>query len=105
MADKQKTPLQKKTDRVEVMLYSLVAAVVILFSMLVFGLHQNSQAIHQGKEAICALKSNDQHQITSTKRFLREHPAGIPGVPNKLLLEGLAQTEAQLAALKNIKCS
>lgn len=100
-----KTKLEKKADRVEIMLYSLAAAIVIIFSMLIFGLRQNQQAINQSHQAICAEKLTYQQQIKSTKSFLRDHPKGIPGVPNKLLLQGLQETEAQLAALHNISCS
>lgn len=100
-----KSPLEREVDRIKVFIYGLAAALVIVFTMLVYGIAQNTKAINQGHTAICQEKSYYHRNIAQTEKFLKQHPGGIPGVPNSLLLQGLHATEAQLHALKDISCS
>lgn len=97
--------LSKRINRVQALMYIMGAAIVILFSVLVYGIQQNQQAISQGHAAICNSKSELKNKIQSTEHFLQTNPKGIPGVPNKLLLQGLAQDKAQLKALGPVSCS
>ena len=97
--------LSKRLHRIQSILYAAGAAIVILFAMLVYGISQNKQAIDQGHKAVCGTKQQLERNIKSTENFLQTHPKGIPGVPNKLLLQGLEQDKAQLKALGPVSCS
>lgn len=103
--DDQFEKLSRRLHRIQSLLYVGAAAIVILASLLVYGLHQNSSAISQVHGVQCNRKQQLEHDIKTTENFLRTHPQGIPGVPNKLLLQGLKQNKAQLKTLEPISCS
>lgn len=62
----------------------------------------------QLNRAVCAWRNDlqdravDQRRsIAKTERFLKEHPEGIPGVPVKLLKDGLRDSRASLKNLRS----
>jgi hypothetical protein len=97
--------LAKRIHRLQSLMYVMGAGIVILFSVLVYGISQNQTAVSQSRAAICGAKRELRNKINSTEHFLETHPQGIPGIPNKLLRQGIAQDKAQLKALGPVPCS
>jgi len=101
-----------KADTVKIILAAIGIAVIIGVSATAFALrtsnHASAQALTAAKSAtraLCLLRHDKVVSIRTTVQFLKDHPAGIPGVPNSLLRQGLAQTRAEVEALKDVKCS
>ena len=97
--------LCRKVRRIEALLYVFAAGIVILFSLLVYGIHQNQDGLNKIHKVACTQKKQLEQNISGTESFLRNHPKGIPGVPNKLLLRGLQQNKEQLKSLGPVSCS
>jgi hypothetical protein len=58
----------------------------------------------EAHKAICALRQDLVQRVTSSKQFLREHPAGIPGVPLAVIESGIRNQEATVKALASLTC-
>lgn len=56
-------------------------------------------------DALCIVRGRLARDIGRTEKFLRENPQGIPGIPSKLILEGLASDKNDLKSLKGLRCS
>lgn len=79
----------------------LMFAVVIAFGT--FAFITNGRRAHEGQEAhdkICALAQEYVFRISNTKEFLRDRPAGIPGVPVKAIKADLKNEEKTFDILK-----
>jgi hypothetical protein len=55
-------------------------------------------------EAICALTADLEIRTDSTRRFLAQHPKGIPGIPATTLRESLQNQERTIDALSVVSC-
>ncbi len=90
--------------------WALAFALVLCFTLLAISTHRNANAIKAGDRALCALKSNDQDSLKSTKRILKANPLGdvvIAGThfTHKELLADEAKLEKHIAAYKDVPCS
>lgn len=54
--------------------------------------------------ALCAVRANLQAEVSTSEEFLRENPAGIPGVPVETIEFGMQQTRATVKALAPLRC-
>lgn len=63
---------------------------------------QTRTTARQGKlahDALCALNQRNIDRIATSKEFLREHPNGIPGVPVKLIKDGIRADQSTVNIL------
>lgn len=74
--------------------FLILAAFVVLALYLVDG----------ARQALCAQRADldgriasDTRSLERSRRFLREHPNGIPGIPARLIRQGIAEDAATLA--------
>ena len=54
--------------------------------------------------ALCALRSDLERRVASSRAFLAEHPDGIPGISAKVIRDGLRNQESTIRALSGIDC-
>ena len=54
--------------------------------------------------ALCALRSDLERRVTSSRAFLAEHPRGIPGISAKVIRDGVRNQESTIRALSGIDC-
>ena len=85
----------------------LILIVVLLTTWVGLNTIRQSREAHRTTIALCALGDNIHrgvgeraHKIATTESFLKTHPKGIPGVPVKLLEQGLAADKASLRSQK-----
>ena len=102
-----KSTLERKIDRLGILLYSMGAAIIIIFAILVFGVardQQNTQQIHQ---ALCAEKNGYAQQVASTKKYLKQHPDGAPALHLSAgyLRQQIKKEQKQLKAFESVSCS
>lgn len=64
----------------------------------------NHRAIKQATRALCTERQQYLDAAASTKQFLIDHPRGIPGVPNRLLINGEKNDLARAKALSDVRC-
>lgn len=87
------------------LLVSLVATVVLAFAF--YAIHQNHSLARQGREAhdaLCVLKADYRHRLRVGRRFLHEHPNGIPGVKVGVIRASVTNQKATLRSLKPLHC-
>ena len=106
--DKNKTPLERMADRqkrIEAILFVLAAALVISFSVVVYGIAQNQKAIDTGKRAICTQKHQAEKGVKTAKKFLLDHPNGTADFSRAFIENAIRQSQQQIDAYKDINCS
>jgi hypothetical protein len=54
--------------------------------------------------ALCALRTDLELRAASSRRFLADHPDGIPGIPAKVIRDGISNQERTITALRGIDC-
>jgi hypothetical protein len=54
--------------------------------------------------ALCALRTDLERRVESSRTFLVEHPAGIPGIPVKTIQDGIRNQQRTIRALGGISC-
>jgi hypothetical protein len=72
--------------------------------LVILALHKQSSYINRTHNSLCTLVADLHDRVDGTKKFLSEHPDGIPGVPKQTLLDSLANQERTLVSLKGLKC-
>lgn len=85
-------------------LLSLVIATVIFYASFIGAgayVYLQSNTTHQ---ALCALRSNRQQNVRASQRFLLTHPKGIPGIPRKLIFQGMERERETIHSLDNLRC-
>lgn len=61
-----------------------------------------SRAARDGRQAhsaLCALNQRNIDRIATSRQFLREHPEGIPGIPAKLIQDGIKSDQSTVNVL------
>lgn len=56
-------------------------------------------------DALCIVRRRLARDISRGTKFLKEHPEGIPGIPSKLIVEGITSDRTDLKALRGLHCS
>jgi hypothetical protein len=81
---------------------------VFLFVVVVGGagylLTHKSEEGSETHKAVCALIADLEVRTEGTRRFLDDHPNGIPGIPASTLRESLQNQERTIDALSVVSC-
>lgn len=84
---------------------AFMAVVLVTFAVLIFAtwqVAQNRKTARQGQlahDALCALNQRNIDRIAQSQEFLRDHPDGIPGIPVKLIKDGIKADSSTVAVL------
>lgn len=88
-----------------------ITAFLIVLAISIFGLYQlrvqndrTQKAAEQSARALCNIRNTYAQSIRSTREFLKDHPKGIPGIPNSVLLKGIADNQKRIKALSDVDC-
>ena len=54
--------------------------------------------------ALCALRTDLERRVASSRAFLAEHPDGIPGISAKVIRDGIVNQQSTISALSGIDC-
>lgn len=86
-----------------------VLVIVLLVAAITFGAgsrrtNQNIERNETARIALCALRTDLDVRIVSSKQFLEENPKGIPGIPASLIRQGLANSIRTRKALSVLDC-
>ena len=65
---------------------------------------RSETATYLADRGLCALRDTYDHQIQSSLDFLAHHPAGIPGIPRSLILQGVKDNRLRREALADVSC-
>lgn len=90
---------------------SFAAVVLVAFLVLAvmgYAIRQNRELAREGEAAntaLCALRVDLDQRVASSRAFLRENPEGIPGIPPKLIRDGIANQQRTIATLAILDCS
>ena len=93
-------------QRLLALLYLVLIPAAIL-AIAVGGLVRTSTLAGQGREAhraICALRSDLEHRVEATERFLATHPDGFAGVDRATIRNSLGNQLRTIDALSTINC-
>lgn len=64
----------------------------------------NSQAT-EARGSLCALRGDVERRVQSGTDFLREHPAGIPGISAATIKTNIANQQSTIRALSRLDCA
>jgi hypothetical protein len=85
-------------------LHVLVGLTAVLFVLLAL---LGVKAYHDANVstgALCALRSDLEKRVESSRAFLLEHPDGIIGISPKTIQDGITNQERTISALSGIAC-
>jgi hypothetical protein len=97
--------LQNRVNRLEGILYIFAAVLAIAFAVTVYGTQQNAKAINTSHLALCTQQKQARIGLKEGKAFLLQHPDGTPDFSRSLILRSIKQSQEQLYALKEVKCT
>jgi hypothetical protein len=84
---------------------AFVAMVAVMTATLIFvgwQVDKNRALARQGKlshDALCALNQRNIDRIAVSRQFLRDHPNGIPGIPTKIIRDGIKSDQSTVRIL------
>ena len=81
-------------------LVGFVASLVLIFGTVGYVFHESARTTH----ALCALRGDLENRITASTKYLQEHPEGIPGVPVKVIRDGIQNQKRTVRALRSLSC-
>lgn len=84
----------------------VVAAVVIAGGLVVGGylLASRTSENNQTTRALCALRDDIKRRVKTSQEYLADHPNGAPGIPAKLVRDGIQNQQRTVEALHDLKC-
>lgn len=85
-------------------LYGLVAATVVVFLIALGVAGYTYFTSGENRDALCALRADVEERVSVSEDFLREHPAGIPGVPVSSIRVSLEGQQRTVLALTSLSC-
>lgn len=71
-----------------------------LLGLFVWTRHDASATSH----ALCALRTDLQTRVQSSRDFLRSNPNGIPGIPVSVIQDSIVNQESSIRALSSLSC-
>lgn len=98
-------------NKVKAGFFILSAAVIIIASMLFYGIAKNSTSASEAHQALCGLKSGYETNLRDSQKYLRNHPNGAPGLGftakqvKQQVEQNITRIEIQLKSLRKVKCS
>ena len=100
-------PLRALTRIIRRLIIATAFLYIALAGLSVFLYVKARQDVHQNNSAragLCALRQDLSRRVDEQRSFLREHPAGIPGIPLAVISASLANAEQTLKALDVVHC-
>jgi hypothetical protein len=79
----------------------------ILTAAVVFALWQVQGVASRGEEAhvaVCALRTDLERRVQASRKFLRENPEGIPGIPAATIQQGIDNQQKTIDVLGVLDC-
>jgi hypothetical protein len=65
--------------------------------------HVNAIAT-QNQTALCALRTDLERRVETSKQFLLDNPNGIPGISGATIRQSITNQESTIDALSNLNC-
>jgi hypothetical protein len=91
-----------RPERAMLGLALLLAATSVFLSALLFTRIADTTA--RTNDALCTFRADVRHRAESTRRFLADHPQGIPGIPVGTLRQSLDAQRRTVKALSDLDC-
>jgi hypothetical protein len=86
-------------------MYIAVAAMGIYFYVDAAGSRARiAEVANDTNNALCALRGDLERRVIVDEAFLEENPEGFPGIPARLIQEGIENQERTIAALSGLDC-
>jgi hypothetical protein len=58
----------------------------------------------ESRDALCVLRADLERRVATSRDFLEENPAGIPGIPARTIRDGIRNQERTIEALSGLSC-
>lgn len=85
-------------------LRGLILATVVLFMISGATVLKVSSVARENTHALCTLRADVTARRDGARKYLRDHPAGFPGVPASALRVSISNQTATIRALGGINC-
>ena len=85
--------------------WQYIVGYLILIVAFLFAIWRIEGIANQNKATLCAQKTNAQAQVAASRKFLREHPAGINGISRADIEASLKRQEAFLSTFDKVDCN
>lgn len=79
-------------------------ALIIILAGTILGVLQVYKTADQAHHAICALRAERVQGIKNARRFLEEHPKGIPGITRADIQRSIATQKQTVRAFRFADC-
>lgn len=99
-----KAPLEesvKRLIRYSIVLYVVVAVLCVGLAAVVV---KTTSEARDTRDSLCTLRADLEVRVESSRKFLDEHPEGIPGVPARAIREGIRNQDRTIHALDSLHC-
>lgn len=112
MLEKAAVPERRQGDRrlrrllIQVyVLYGVVLAVFVFTAAKLDGAQSDTRSVAvQLNHSVCTWRSDLQRRYQTTAEFLRDNPAGFPGVPLKTLTDGQRNLRRTIKSFRGLSC-
>lgn len=98
-------------DRIERLVKVLGLATALLYVVLALlagvAYYEIRQVVNRNTTALkglCELRSDLEVRIASSRKFLKEHPNSLPGIPAATIQQSISNMERTLKALDVVRC-
>lgn len=82
----------------------LALATVLLYVGLIGGGIKVYLDAKNTNDALCTFRQDLVVRVIGSTDFLKKNPEGIPGIPPKIILEGISNQQKTITALKDLNC-
>lgn len=83
---------------------AMTVVMTLMLGVVGFQVDKNRTLARQGQlahDALCALNQRNIDRIATSRQFLREHPDGIPGIPAKIIRDGIKADQSTVNVLNH----
>jgi hypothetical protein len=101
---KQTNDQGNATDYQQMGLLLLGTAMFVIVLVIGFILIQAKAERVDTRNALCQLRLNLETRVAGSRKFLRDNPKGIPGIPPALIRQSIAEQNQTIKALSNLNC-
>lgn len=90
----------------KITLLAIAAALVVIFSMVAYGIAKVDQTANQAHQALCTIRSAYEQSEQSSIKYLKKHPNGAPalGISAKQIEQSIKKAKTEVAQLKGLSC-
>jgi hypothetical protein len=92
----------------------VMATIVAYLSLVCLGIYvyvdsrnsreQIAEVARDSNQALCSLRDDLERRIASSQAFLVANPEGVPGIPAKLIQDGIDNQQRTVDALGGLDC-